>query len=118
MSSKRKENIEEEYPKQNMTCTTDPTNARNLFHQQQCNHKLDDEHLGPYDILCGRSKACFNNIGNRRFLVIVSLNLQRYLNANTKHAKTKLIISIARELYDIGARFLKKNEMGRGYIEL
>ena len=75
--------------------------------------------LGPYDILCGRCKTSFNNIGNRRFRVTISLNLQRYLEADTKQKKTKLIISIAQELkYNVGARFLKKNRMGNGYIEL
>jgi hypothetical protein len=34
-----------------------------------------EETLGSYDILCGRGKIAFNNIGNRRFRVTISLNL-------------------------------------------
>jgi hypothetical protein len=73
--------------------------------------------LGPYDILCGRCKTAFNHVGNRRFRVTISLNVQRYLDTKSRHGKSALIISIVRMLReDVGARFMKKK--GKVFVEL
>jgi hypothetical protein len=72
---------------------------------------------GPYDILCGRTSTAFNNVGNRRFRVTISLNLQRYLQAKNRNDRIESIISVVRLLRDhIGARFLKRR--GNVWIEL
>jgi hypothetical protein len=74
--------------------------------------------LGPYDILCGRCSAAFNNIGNRRFRVAINMNLQVYLATRTKSEKSVLIASLANFLQqEVGARFLKPQK-GGGYTEL
>ena len=77
----------------------------------------DIQQLGPYDIICGRCSTAFNNIGNRRFRVLISINLPRYLSAISRNEKSAVINSIVQMmLNDIGCRFFKKR--GTRYIEL
>jgi hypothetical protein len=76
--------------------------------------------MGSYDIICGRCKEAFNNVGNRRFRVTIDLYLDEYLKTSSKKEKGKLIVSILRYLrQQIGVRFLKPVK-GRSdeYIEL
>lgn len=69
--------------------------------------------IGPYDILCGRCKQAFNNVGNRRFRTTISLNLERYRNAKSRNDKTMVIHEVIEMLQkDVGARFLKKKPTG------
>eukprot|EP00980_Cylindrotheca_fusiformis_P001859 scaffold417_cov97-Cylindrotheca_fusiformis.AAC.2 len=64
--------------------------------------------LRPYDILCGRSKHSFNNIGNRRFRITVSLNVKRYNSIATRSGRAGFIESFARTLKDdVGFRFFR-----------
>ena len=72
--------------------------------------------LGPYDVICGRHKAAFNNIGNRRFRVTVSLALDRYISALTRKAKSNMINSIADLVRSNGGRFLQRQD--GAWIEL
>lgn len=77
----------------------------------------DDAYIRPYDIICGRNSLAFNNIGNRRFRVTISLNLQRYNRAKTKQERTLVIRSIIDVLrLEAGARFLKRK--GDVFVEL
>ena len=65
--------------------------------------------VGPYDILVGRSSECFNNIGNRRFRLTISLNMSEYINAKTRDDKSWVIASVLRKMrQEAGYRFLKK----------
>jgi hypothetical protein len=72
---------------------------------------LDTSQLGPYDVICGRHKAAFNNIGNRRFRFTVSLALERYLRAPTRKAKSLVIARLADLVHANGGHFfeLKQN---------
>lgn len=73
--------------------------------------------LGPYDILCGRSKNAYHNIGNKRFRVIISWNFERYISSTTRTEKTAIVLSIVNTLKnDIGGRFLK--EQDNQYVEI
>lgn len=64
----------------------------------------------PYDILCGRNRNSFNNIGNRRFRITISMNVEKYNALQTRHERSKFIASLAQTLrYDVGFRFLKRN---------
>jgi hypothetical protein len=72
--------------------------------------------IGMYDVLCGRHKAAFNNIGNRRFRITVSLALDRYLSAGTRREKSNVIKSITSLVHRNGGRFLQL-EHGK-WIEL
>merc|ERR1712157_264507 len=80
---------------------------------------IKSEEIRPYDILCGRDKATFNNVGNRRFRVLVRLNIPRYEAARTKAQKAQVIKYICDVFTnEVGVRFLKKDKSGEGYIEL
>lgn len=84
---------------------------------QSVNASDDAFELGPYDVLCGRHKDSFNHIGNRRFRIIISNNLQKYINSPTRFHRSDLILSLVRELcYEVGVRFLKKR--GSTFVEL
>jgi hypothetical protein len=73
--------------------------------------------LGPYDILCGRHKESFNHTGNRRFRVLINLNLQRYIDSPSRSDRADLIRSLVRELRnEAGVRFFKKK--GSIFVEL
>ena len=63
--------------------------------------------VGPYDILCGRDKNAFNNIGNRRFRVTISLWLSRYIGSPSRQDKTEIIHKIREVLKETGGVFLK-----------
>ena len=65
------------------------------------------DEIGLYDVLCGRDKAAFNNIGNRRFRVTVSLSLERYLQAATRKDKSVVIKSVVTMLHADGGKFLQ-----------
>jgi hypothetical protein len=72
--------------------------------------------VGPYDVLCGRQKEAFRNVGNRRFRVTVGLSLDKYIMAPTRQCKSKVIILVADQVKANGGRFLKwKN---REWVEL
>ena len=81
-----------------------------LPHQQsQSESERIIREIGPYDVLTGRSSECFNNIGNRRFRVTISLNLKEYMEATTRDDKSWVIASVVRKMREeIGYRFLKK----------
>ena len=73
--------------------------------------------LQPFDVLSGRDKQSFNHIGNRRFRVVIGMNLQRYLDAKTRYERSEMILSFVRELRgDANMRFIKRR--GSKYIEL
>jgi hypothetical protein len=57
--------------------------------------------IGPYDILAGRHKLAFNNIGSSRFRVTVSLSLPKH--APTRQDKTLVIVSMVKVLRENGA---------------
>ena len=76
---------------------------------KESNYEATTSLIGPYDIICGRCSTAFNNIGNRRFRVLISLNLKSYTNAKSKRDKGQVIYNVVRVfLDDIGARFLKR----------
>jgi hypothetical protein len=67
--------------------------------------------LGPYDIICGRCSTAFNNIGNRRFRVTISLNVKKYIDAPNRQEKKKVIQTVVDLLLrELGAKFLKRNK--------
>ena len=77
-----------------------------------------DGQVGPYDVLCGRHKHAFRNVGNRRFRVTVSMNLSRYTAAPTKGDKSKVILSVIEMIRAVGGRFLKWSSKRRMWVEL
>jgi hypothetical protein len=86
------------------------TNTINTDHNDTSLRTKNDLQLsgiGSYDVLCGRHRLAFNNIGNRRLRVTVSLSLERYLAKPSRQDKTLVIISIVKLIRESGGRFLK-----------
>ena len=80
--------------------------------------RISKSSIGPYDILCGRSRASYHNVGNRRFRITIGAYLPKYINARTRYDKTSLIIFVVRMLHeDVGARFLKQHGVNM-YVQL
>jgi hypothetical protein len=96
-----------------------PINTESLY---QSNTTVDDEKhnqvniLGYYDVICGRHKAAFDNIGNRRFRVLVSLAHEKYANAPTRAHKSSVIKEIIDSVHNGGGRFLQR--LGSVWVEL
>merc|ERR1712194_230787 len=65
--------------------TNTPTNA----------HIFD---LQPFDVLCGRNKLSYNNIGNRRFRILIHLNLPHYLKCQSRNERSGMILSLTHDL--------------------
>jgi hypothetical protein len=88
--------------------STNAINAPDHDHTKlRAKNDLQLSGIGSYDVLCGRHKLAFNNIGNRRLRVTVSLSLERYLANTSRQDKTLVIISIVKLLQETGGRFLK-----------
>jgi hypothetical protein len=79
---------------------------------------MDDTEIRPYDIMCGRSKNCFNNIGNRRFRITISMNVKKYDAIRSRNERSKFIVAMAHTLkHEVGFRFLR-NKKGGEQVEL
>jgi hypothetical protein len=96
----------------NTTTATTTTTTTTTIHTTS----TYDDKIGPFDVLCGRDKSCYNNVGNRRFRVLISLNLHRYLNCESRFDRSTMILSLSQELCESGTcsvRFFKrKNNKG------
>ena len=47
-----------------------------------------------WSVICGRGKECYEHVGNRRFRLLVDLNLEKYAAAKSKVAKSAIVMSI------------------------
>jgi len=74
--------------------------------------------VGPYDVMCGRHKEAFNNVGNRRFRFLVSMQIPGYFAARTKVDKGLLTTSIIDNVRQYGGRFIKWNKTTASWKEL
>jgi hypothetical protein len=75
----------------------------------------DDFEPNSYTVLCGRGKDHYNWVGNRRFRVIVNMNLERYLSARTKAEKTRIVMDVVELVHDCGGAFAKRHVNGDWY---
>lgn len=72
--------------------------------------------LGFYDVICGRNKFAFDNIGNRRFRVLIALAHDKYANAPSRAHKSIVIKDIVDSVHNGGGRFLQR--LGCSWVEL
>lgn len=74
---------------------------------------IDINKIGHYDIICGRSRDAYNNVGNRRFRITIQMFLQRYQELKNR-AERKQFITYLTKLFrtELHFRFLKKTEYG------
>jgi hypothetical protein len=68
-----------------------------------------------YTVLCGRGKDHYNWVGNRRFRVIVNMNLERYSCARTKAEKTRIVMDVVELIHESGGTFAKRHVNGEWY---
>ncbi|OEU14912.1 hypothetical protein FRACYDRAFT_188247 [Fragilariopsis cylindrus CCMP1102] len=79
------------------TTNTDDGGKQKQQQQQRHHHSsysITPNDIRPYDVLCGRDKAVFNSIGNRRFRVSISVNVPGYERARNKAQKTTVILYV------------------------
>jgi hypothetical protein len=105
-------------PEFDQHCQKDFFNSKGFFPVNTSdNVNTLNEQVGPQDIICGRCSTAFNNFGNRRFRLAISLNLQRYIDTPTRQDKSLAIKATIKLLRaDGGARFLKRK--GNKLLEL
>jgi len=81
---------------------------------------ITSDEMGPFDVMCGRDKECFNNVGNRRFRVMININLQKYMRCKSRQMRSEMILALTREL--LGAeghfRFIRKIKGENRFIVL
>jgi hypothetical protein len=53
---------------------------------------------GPFDVLCGRGRACKDAAGNKAYREIITHQLQEYADATTKLAKGQIISNIMEQI--------------------
>ena len=97
---------------------TDDGGKQKQQQQQQRHHhssySITPNDIRPYDVLCGRDKAVFNSIGNRRFRVSISVNVPGYERARNKAQKTTVIMFVCSMFRnEVGVRFIKKGKQPR-----
>jgi hypothetical protein len=61
-----------------------------------------------YDVICGRHRGACDNIGNRRFRIIVALSVETYINAPTRAHKSTVIRDIVDTIHNCGGRFVQR----------
>jgi hypothetical protein len=76
----------------------------------------DTSDLGLYDVICGRDKQAYHNVGNRRFRVLVAMNKGRYASVGTRREKTAIVRYLVHAVMRNGGRFLQRHK--DGWIEL
>jgi hypothetical protein len=73
--------------------------------------------LGSYDVICGRDKQAYHNVGNRRFRVLVAMNKGRYAIVGTRAEKTAIVRYLVQAVMRNGGRFLQRKHQD-SWIEL
>ena len=65
--------------------------------------------LGLFDVLCGKDKQAYSHVGNKRFRVIVNINLPRYMACKSRFEKSTMIYSLTEELRSsCGIKFMQR----------
>lgn len=69
-------------------------------------------------VLCGRGKEYYNNVGNRRFRVLVSMHLNRYSAASSKALKSYIVSQVVDAVREAGGGFVRFDKKRNAYIEV
>jgi hypothetical protein len=79
-------------------------NDKHLLGKSQSQEQI----LGKYDVICGRHKDAFDNVGNRRFRVLIALSVSKYVHAPSRAHKSAVIKDIVDSIHTAGGRFLQR----------
>lgn len=72
-----------------------------------------------YDVLCGRGRDCYEHPGNKIFRDMIDANLQRYTDAQTKHARGTIVTAIVDSIRKNSiSGFLRFDSKEKAWIEL
>jgi len=58
--------------------------------------------------ICGRGKTAYENVGNRRFRVLIANRLPQYANADNRHSRRMLIGATLEAVHATGGRFIRR----------
>ena len=73
-----------------------------------------------WSVVCGRGRDAFDHIGNRRFRLLVEINLEKYTQAKTKFEKSIIVLGILdaiRDASQVGG-FVKQDPKNGRYFEV
>ena len=74
---------------------------------------------GPYDIICrNRGKQAAVHSGNRRFNVVIALNLDRYRKAATKLEKSSVVHRVVNSIREAGGHFVRQDRLTEKWFEI
>lgn len=67
-----------------------------------------DYQLLPQDVVCGSARDTANHPGNGRYKVLIEMRMQRYLEASSRVAKTKIVKEIVDAVRESGGCFVRR----------
>ena len=73
-----------------------------------------------WSVICGRGRDAFDHVGNRRFRILVDINLEKYSKARTKLEKSMIVVGILdviRDGSEVGG-FVKHDPKAGRYFEV
>ena len=73
------------------------------------------------DVICGRGKSSYHHVGNRRFRVVIAMNLEKYVSAESKADKTQLVYAIVDRLREANPQtggFVKRDSKSGLWVAL
>lgn len=78
---------------------------------------VDNFEPGKWDVICGRGKRSFNHFGNRRFRILVAVNLRSYVSATSQLQKAIIIKRIVDQIREASPNggFVERNVNGQWY---
>jgi hypothetical protein len=81
---------------------------------QLVTHSATEPVRHAFQQICGRGKINFDHVGNRRFRVIVAMNLTRYVEAKTRTDKSTVVNNIVDQIWDASPNggFVKRDASG------
>lgn len=77
----------------------------------------DDFEPSSSDIICGRGTQTHTHIGNKQFRATIAMNVERYAQAETKIAKSLVVLCVVNEIRKTSA-FVKKDGKTGKWLEL
>lgn len=102
----------------NISCCSFPSGRRSFCSHHSWPFHESTESVGAYDVMCGRHRRAFNNIGNRRFRVIINLHLKEYINSGSRQGKTSVILKVINFVRSAGGRFIDWDRTQERWVEL
>ena len=73
-----------------------------------------------WSVICGRGRDAFDHVGNRRFRILVDINLEKYSKARSKFEKSMIVVGILDAIRDgseVGG-FVKHDPKSGRYFEV